>query len=142
MHYFIDPIKKYAVFKGRASRKEFWMFLLFYFVFSLLLGFITGLILAFAGVAKENVSKIGNYVGYAYALALVLPYLALYIRRIQDSDNSGWFILVPLYNIFLLFIDGTQGDNKYGPNPNSATMPQAPQVQVSPEQQTPPVNPQ
>ena len=60
MHYFIDPIKKYAVFKGRASRKEFWMFLLFYFVFSLLLGFITGLILAFAGVAKENVSKIGR----------------------------------------------------------------------------------
>ena len=141
MHYFLDPIKKYVAFKGRATRKEFWMFFLFYFIFSVILGFVTGLIVAFAHIT--NGDNVANYVGYAYALILGLPYIALYIRRIHDSGKSGWFILVPIYNWILLFIKGTDGDNKYGPNPNATTVPEDTTTSNTPlPQEQPPIMPQ
>lgn len=57
-------------------------------------------------------------IGYIYGLVMFIPSLAVQIRRTHDSNKSGWFILVPIYNLILLFLKGTEGDNKYGPNPN------------------------
>lgn len=110
MKYFIDVLKKYAVFKGRASRKDYWMFILFYFIFAILLGIITSIV---SVMINFNLS----FLGTIYSLIFFLPHIALLVRRAHDSNKSGWFILVPIYNIVLLFLESTPGDNQYGPNP-------------------------
>jgi len=81
--------KKYATFSGRASRSEYWFFYLFYaIVFSTL--------------------------QYLFIIPLWLPLFAAGIRRIHDTGRSGWFILVPIYNLVLLVSSSNPGSNKYG----------------------------
>lgn len=110
MNWYIAVLKKYAVFSGRASRSEFWFFVLFNIIVSIILGIVDG-------IAQTN-----GLIGNIYSLAVLLPSLAVGIRRIHDSGKSGWFILVPFYNLYLYIIDGTHGENKYGPRP-TATAP-------------------
>jgi uncharacterized membrane protein YhaH (DUF805 family) len=134
MKQYIDVLKKYVDFKGRASRKEFWMFTLFNIIFSI----VASLIDTF--VVKNNF-KIVNTI---YGLAVLVPSIAVSVRRLHDTGRSWtWFllpfapiplilipsaeqqlILVPaLIGIFSLIIilfevqDSQPGDNKYGPNP-------------------------
>ena len=82
-------LKKYVDFQSKASRKEFWSFLVFFYVVSFIAGGING----FIGT---------DVVGTLAVAALLLPYLAVAVRRMNDVGKSGWFILVPLYN-FILF---------------------------------------
>jgi len=112
MEWYIRALKKYAVFDGRASRKEFWMFYLFNFFFALTALIIDGLL--GTGIAIYNL----------YTVALIIPTLAISVRRLHDIDKSGFYlllILIPIIGticLLLLFcIDGTPGDNRYGPNP-------------------------
>jgi uncharacterized membrane protein YhaH (DUF805 family) len=118
MNWFIDVIKKYAVFNGRARRKEYWMFVLFY-------------ILIYIGlfVVESLVGSPGILV-LIFALGLLVPSIAVSIRRLHDTDRSGWWILigfVPLVGgiVLLVFmcLDGTAGANQYGPDPKGMAAP-------------------
>lgn len=108
-------LQKYAVFSGRARRSEFWWFALAYF---LLIVVLSGI-----GTALHNNRVIEGIFGAA-ELALVVPALAAAVRRLHDTDKSGWFVLlglIPLVGgiilIVLLALDSTPGDNRFGPSP-------------------------
>ncbi|MEH0424134.1 DUF805 domain-containing protein [Streptomyces sp. B21-083] len=114
MNYFLDVLKKYAVFSGRARRKEYWMYMLFVAIsYLLLLGI---------GYAVNAV-----WIGFIFYAAVLLPTLGVTVRRLHDTGRSGWWILfglVPLVGGITLFVfyclDGDQSENKYGHNPKYA----------------------
>ncbi len=88
--------EKYATFSGRASRSEFWWFWLATYVLGLVVGFIS------------------STLSYIIGLALFIPSLAVAVRRIHDSEHSGWWVICPIVNIIFCIIPGTEGANKYG----------------------------
>jgi len=94
-------LSKYATFSGRASRSEYWFFVLF----TAIVGLISGII---AGVVGSDV------LGYAIQAAFWIPGLAVSIRRMHDVDKSGWFVLVPIYGFILSVTPGTVGSNRFG----------------------------
>lgn len=113
MNYYLNVLKKYAVFNGRARRKEYWMFYLFNFVIAIVLGFVGSIIGTTIGVLFT-----------IYSLAILIPSIAVMIRRLHDTNHSGWwwFIgLVPIVGVIILFVflvrDSQPGENQYGPNP-------------------------
>jgi len=114
MNYFTDVLKKYAVFTGRARRKEYWMYILFYIIIMFVLGFIEGMI------------GTGGIIGALFGLALLLPSIGVGIRRLHDTGKSGWLLLlglIPLVGAIILIVffvqEGTKGDNAYGPDPKA-----------------------
>ena len=107
MNWYLKVLKQYADFGGRARRKEYWMFVLFNVIFSFVLGFIDGLMGLEFGISN------------IYALAILIPSIAVCVRRMHDVDKSGWYCLIPIYNIILACTEGTQGENKYGVNPKN-----------------------
>jgi uncharacterized membrane protein YhaH (DUF805 family) len=114
MKWYLRAWKKYAVFTGRASRTEYWMFFLFNIIFAFGLGLIEG----FLGVAtKTDQSVLGNI----YSLAVFLPSIAVGCRRMHDTDRSGWWLLLPIVNLIFLAGEGTPGDNQFGANPWSGS---------------------
>ena len=121
MNWYIAVLKKYAVFSGRAQRKEYWMFVLFNIIFSILCGVIDGVLGTFD-------PKVGiGVVGGIYALAVLLPSIAVGVRRLHDTSRSGWWLLIaflpiigPLVLIIFFVRDSVEGDNDYGPNPKAA----------------------
>lgn len=115
MNYYFEVLKKYAVFSGRARRKEYWMFFLFSIIIIFVLGFIEGKI----GINFEFESDEGLFADI-YWLATLIPAIAVSVRRMHDVNKSGWYILIPIYNLILACTDGTKGDNKYGPDPKEA----------------------
>ena len=112
MNYYLDVLKKYAVFKGRARRKEYWMFVLFNIIIGFALGFIEGLL----GISRHGSSVLANI----YSLAILLPGIAVSIRRMHDVGKSGWFVLIPIYNLVLACTAGDAGENQYGPDPKAS----------------------
>ena len=119
MEWYIKCWKNYAVFQGRARRKEFWMFALFNFVICMALSMIGSLFIDSIGMA-------GQIPYYIYALAVFIPNLAVLVRRLHDVNKSGWWyfiILIPLigaiWMLVLLCTEGDKGDNKYGPDPKA-----------------------
>lgn len=105
MNWFITALKeKYAEFNGRARRAEYWNFFLYNLIISVVLGVIGGIV----GI---------TFISYIYAVAVLVPGVAVAIRRMHDVDKSGWFILIPIYNIILVCTPGTIGSNQYGPDP-------------------------
>lgn len=110
MNWYLAVLKKYVDFSGRARRKEYWFFFLFNFIIAIVLGIIDAML----GL---------GFLGFIYMLAVLLPALAVTIRRLHDTDRSGWWILialVPVIGIVLLVfmvLPGTSGDNQYGPDP-------------------------
>ena len=118
-HYF-NALKKYATFSGRARRKEYWMFYLFCFLFFLGIVFIEfGIKLLDLGFS--TIIPIGNggqgVLNAAFSIAMILPNIAVGVRRMHDVGKSGWFLLIPIYSIILLFTNGEKGENKYGADP-------------------------
>lgn len=113
MNYYFEVLKKYAVFSGRARRKEYWYFFLGNVIFGACLGFLEGGGL----ISKESSDGILKL----YQLLVLIPSIAVGVRRIHDVNKSGWFILIPIYNLVLFCIDGTKGPNKYGPDPKEDT---------------------
>jgi uncharacterized membrane protein YhaH (DUF805 family) len=106
MNYYLKVLQNYATFSGRARRKEYWMFVLFNFIFSLILGIVGGL---------TKISIISNI----YSLAVLIPAIAVGVRRMHDVGKSGWFLLIPIYNFILTCTDGVKGDNEYGADPKA-----------------------
>jgi uncharacterized membrane protein YhaH (DUF805 family) len=109
MNWYIEVLKKYAVFDGRARRKEYWMFFLFNFIIAFALGFFAGL----AGLPA--------FVAQIYSLAVLIPAIAVGIRRMHDTDHSGWWLLFPIVNLIFAVTEGTRGDNRFGPDPKAVT---------------------
>jgi len=106
MEWYLKVLKNYANFNGRARRKEFWMFYLINFIIAFVIGIIAGMI-SFP------------LLGTIYSLAVLVPTLAVGVRRIHDGNKSGWFILIPFYNLYLLIIEGDKGANEYGEDPKN-----------------------
>lgn len=118
MNWYFTVLKKYAVFSGRARRKEYWLFVLFNIVFSVVAIVLDNLL----GTASEDLGY-GAIYGL-YSLAVLLPGLAVTVRRLHDVGKSGWWILISLVPIIggiwllvLLATDSEPGENQYGPNP-------------------------
>ncbi len=111
MNGYIETLKKYVVFSGRATRREFWMFVLINFVISFALSFITGIIDPKGGL---------GIIGTLFSLATLLPSIAVGVRRMHDTNRPGWWIIVPIMDIIYAIQEGTAGDNTYGPDPKVA----------------------
>jgi uncharacterized membrane protein YhaH (DUF805 family) len=118
MNWYLEVLKKYALFEGRARRKEYWYFVLFNFLITVLLiaiDYVTGTINVEVGI---------GLLSGIYSLAILVPSIAVSVRRLHDTDRSGWWVLISLIPIIggivlLIFMvqDSTSGDNRYGPNP-------------------------
>ena len=122
MSWYLEALKKYAVFHGRSRRAEYWYFVLFNLIVAIVLAAIDSLLGTFS--SAQNIGLLSGI----YSLAVLIPTLAVTIRRLHDIDRSGWWILinlVPLIGTIVLLVfalmDGTPGDNRYGPNPKGAT---------------------
>ncbi|MCC7635413.1 DUF805 domain-containing protein [Stenotrophomonas rhizophila] len=115
------PLKRYAQFDGRAGRKEYWMFQLFLFLV-ILVGY-AGMGIGVAMESNLLTGLFGVLLG-VFSLAVIVPAIAVGIRRLHDIDKSGWFLLVGLIPfvgglVLLVFnvLPGTPGDNRFGPVP-------------------------
>jgi len=120
MNWYFQVLKKYAVFKGRARRKEYWYFALFNIIVSLVLGVVDVLTGSFS--SEDGMGLLGAI----YSLAILIPAIAVSVRRLHDTGRSGWWlliILIPLIGaIILLFFtvqDSKPEENKYGPSPKA-----------------------
>jgi uncharacterized membrane protein YhaH (DUF805 family) len=110
MKWYIQAWKKYAVINGRAHRTEYWMFVLFHVIISFGLGLIE--VLVFAATDTDQ-----SVLGSIYSLAILIPSTAVGVRRMHDTNHSGWWILVPIANLILLCTKGTEGENRFGSPP-------------------------
>jgi len=118
MNWYIGVLKKYAVFSGRARRKEYWFFVLFTILISIVLAIID----RFTGTYSAEYGM--GLLGGLYTLAVLLPSIGVTIRRLHDTGRSGWWILlvlIPLIGAIVLLVfmvlDSQPGTNEYGPNP-------------------------
>ena len=111
MNWYLEVLKKYAVFSGRARRKEYWYFVLFNFIIVIILSIID------QAINSAILSTI-------YSLAVLIPGIAVTVRRLHDKNRTGWWILIGLipiigFIVLLIFMvqDSQKGENQYGPNP-------------------------
>jgi uncharacterized membrane protein YhaH (DUF805 family) len=110
-------LRQYATFRGRARRSEYWWF----FLFSLLVSLVAGIVDGVLGTTTET--GLG-FIGAVVSLALLLPTLAVVVRRLHDTDRSGWWILaflIPIagFVLWLVFMlsDSRPYPNRFGPSP-------------------------
>lgn len=118
MEWYLQVFKKYADFSGRARRQEYWMFFLINFLVCIVLGGVVPFILG---------QTLGTIVYLVYCLAIFIPSLAVGVRRLHDTNRSGWWTLisfVPLIGAIVLLVffatEGTRGDNQFGADPKAA----------------------
>jgi uncharacterized membrane protein YhaH (DUF805 family) len=120
--WYLEALKKYAVFSGRSRRMEYWYFVLFNIIVAVVLALIDTLLGTF------NVVQGVGLLSGIYGLAVLIPTLAVTVRRLHDIDRTGWWIfinLIPLIGTIVLLVfeltPGTPGSNSYGPDPKQAT---------------------
>ncbi len=111
MKWYIAALKKYAIFNGRSRRTEYWMFILF----NLLIAITIAMLETATGVVGLSL---------IYGLAMLIPGFSVTIRRLHDTDRSGWWLLISLvpligWIIFLIFmvLEGKPERNRFGPDP-------------------------
>ena len=123
MEWALLPLKRYADFSGRSRRKEYWMFILGVIVIAIVLSII------------ESILDLSGMVGGVYGpltlileLGLIVPGIAVQVRRFHDQDKSGWFVLLGLIPflgglVVLVFmcLEGTKGPNRFGEDPKGNT---------------------
>ncbi|RED16206.1 DUF805 domain-containing protein [Parasphingopyxis lamellibrachiae] len=130
MEWMLMPLRRYADFEGRSRRLEYWMF----YLFTLILGMAAGVVLLAIALLLYTMNFSESVMGmvlvplylvlFIGCMALLVPTLAVAVRRFHDQDKSGWMILLALIPfvggiIFLVFmcLEGTPGPNRYGPDP-------------------------
>ncbi|ARA94738.1 DUF805 domain-containing protein [Rhodothermaceae bacterium RA] len=118
MTWYLQALRKYAVFRGRARRKEYWLYGLWVFLLYLVLLVVDVMIGTYVDEAAVGL------ISTLFVLAHALPSLAVTVRRLHDTDRSGWWVLlglIPIIGSLILLIftlqDGTPGANRYGPDP-------------------------
>ena len=116
----LTPLRRYAQFSGRARRAEYWWFYLL-----LIIGLVVALILESLLGFGGSVGPYGLLSGL-FGLAMLVPSLAAGVRRLHDTDRSGWWLLIafiPLIGAIVLLVfyvsEGTRGDNRFGPDPKT-----------------------
>jgi len=121
--YFIDVIKNhYADFSGRARRKQYWMYTLFNVLLSWAIGLVFGILAA--ATDSSAIALVGSVIQWLVMLALLVPSLAIAVRRLHDIGKE-WtyllFVLIPIVGGILLLVwyctDSQPGTNQFGPNP-------------------------
>lgn len=123
MEWMILPLKRYAEFSGRSRRKEYWMYFLFTIIVGIVLGGIDGILGLNAGLGRTGV------LGGLFSLATLIPSIAVAIRRLHDTDRSGWWLLlvfIPILGWIALLVfyctEGTRGPNAFGPDPKAENL--------------------
>ena len=121
MSWYLAVLRKYAVFQGRARRKEFWYF----FLFNLIVTVVLAVVDMATGMFDDELG-FGILQGL-YSLAILLPSLAVTVRRLHDTDRSGWWILIGvipivgnIWLLVLLVLDGQSESNRFGDDPKLA----------------------
>lgn len=104
MNYYLSALQNFGDFNGRARRSEYWYFTLFNTLASVVVGMLAG------AIEMPMLYLI-------FVIVMIVPGIAVTVRRMHDVDKSGWFCLIPFYNLILTLTDGTRGDNQYGPDP-------------------------
>jgi uncharacterized membrane protein YhaH (DUF805 family) len=113
--YWLEAFRKYATFSGRARRAEYWSFTV--------VNFIVAILFVVVGMGEDS---IGPILYGCFALATIIPGIAVNVRRLHDSGRSGWYMLlglIPIVNLIMLYyalVDSQPGANQYGPNPKGA----------------------
>ena len=112
MEWYLAVLRNYAGFSGRARRTEYWMFVLFNIVIAIVLSILDALVLG------------SGILGTLYSLAVLIPSIAVGVRRLHDTGRVGWWLLIGLvpvvgFIVLLIFFvqDSQTGDNEYGANP-------------------------
>lgn len=124
MEWYLKVVRdNYANFEGRARRQEYWMFVLFNFIFTLVL--YIPLIIG-AVMENETIMYIGIGLLVVYILAMFVPSLAVIVRRLHDQDKSGMYYFVSfipfiggIWLLVLMITEGTKGSNQYGEDPKA-----------------------
>lgn len=122
MDWYLQALRQYATFTGRARRREFWFFQLFVLLIVMVLSLLDRMLGLF-----DDETSLGPLSGL-FSLAMLLPSLAVSVRRLHDTDRSGWWALlyfVPLLGFLVLLVffvlDGTRGANRFGEDPKGGT---------------------
>ena len=131
MNWYLHVLKNYATFSGRARRKEYWMF----FLISALISIVLTLLDILLGTYSMEYEA-GLFSGL-YSLLILIPSIAVVVRRLHDTDRSGWWILIsliPLIGVIVLFVficlDSQPGTNRFGVNPKEAASQTLPPVET------------
>lgn len=131
MNWYLYVLKNYATFSGRARRKEYWMF----FLISALISIVLTLLDILLGTYSVEYEA-GLFSGL-YSLLILIPSIAVVVRRLHDTDRSGWWILIsliPLIGVIVLFVficlDSQPGTNRFGANPKEAASQTLPPVET------------
>lgn len=113
------PLKRYTDFAGRSRRKEYWFFLLGVLAVTIILSILEG-ILGLSGM----VGGVYGPLTVLFFLGIIVPSIAVQVRRFHDQDKSGWFVLLSLIPfigglivLVFMFLEGTKGPNRFGPDP-------------------------
>jgi uncharacterized membrane protein YhaH (DUF805 family) len=130
MEWMFKPLKRYADFQGRSGRMEFWMFVLFIFIVGFVLQILAGILAVGSMSVDPNTGAVVGGAGMGligiillvFELAVLVPSIAVAVRRMHDQDKSGWFILIPIYNLVLYCMPGTPGPNRFGPDPQGGDL--------------------
>jgi uncharacterized membrane protein YhaH (DUF805 family) len=127
MKWYFKVLNNYATFSGRARRSEFWFFILFNIIFSvvaLILDNAIGTTISLQDNTYGDIPMPYGYIYLLYVLAVFIPGLAVIVRRLHDVGKSGWMyfiVLIPIIGaiwlLVLLFTDSQTGSNKWGQNP-------------------------
>lgn len=112
VNWYVNVLKNYAGFSGRARRQEYWMFFLINFAIAIVVAII------------DAVVGLNSILSLLYTLAVLIPSLAVAVRRLHDTGKTGWWILIaaiPLVGAIILIVflasEGDQNPNAYGQNP-------------------------
>lgn len=104
--YYLEVLKKFGLFRGRARRAEYWYFGL--------ASTIVSIILTIIGTAIDFI-----FINTIYSVVVIVPSIAVGVRRMHDIGKSGWYLLIPIYNLVLLCTAGDEGPNEYGVDPKN-----------------------
>ncbi len=120
MKWYLEPFRKYATFEGRARRKEFWQFVLFVFLVNAVLALFDRM----TGTYSES-TEVG-LLGGVFSLFVLIPSIALTVRRLHDTGRAGWWFLIYLIPVIgaivmlvFMVLDTQPETNQYGPSPKA-----------------------
>jgi uncharacterized membrane protein YhaH (DUF805 family) len=130
MEWMLMPLRRYADFSGRSRRKEYWMFtllLLILYAVIATIAVVTGSLDSAAGLGFSMFGGISLFLLAVVGLAMIIPSIAVQVRRFHDQDRSGWFVLlnfIPYLGGFIVLVmmclEGTKGPNRFGDDPKGA----------------------